>query len=216
MADGALEPGRAAAFSIDGDQGERLVVAVEVRRSQRKRFDGAGIAQRVAGALSELHGLQLDALLLLRPASLPITSSGKVQRRACRRAYGDNALDVLFTWRAGPSKPVTQAQPASGRDALMDVLFRCTTQALRLDPARCNELRERFATATLSMLGLESLAALELCRLLQAECGFDLPLQDLLGPATAAQLVELLHARRLARELSAPTPASAELEEWTL
>jgi hypothetical protein len=99
-------------------------------------------------------------------------------------------------------------------DVLLDVLFRCTADALRLDAQRRAELRDGFSSVNLVAIGLESLAGVELCRLLRVECGVDLPLQDLLGPATVGELVDLLHAQQTLARLR--TSSSQEAEEWLL
>jgi acyl-CoA synthetase (AMP-forming)/AMP-acid ligase II len=56
-------------------------------------------------AVAEEHGLQAYAILLLRAGSIPKTSSGKVQRHACRAAYLDQSLLVVG------GSPMSLSQP---------------------------------------------------------------------------------------------------------
>jgi acyl-CoA synthetase (AMP-forming)/AMP-acid ligase II len=46
----------------------------------------------VCEAVWDNHRLEPDDVLLVRRGSLPKTSSGKVQRRACRLLYTDGSL----------------------------------------------------------------------------------------------------------------------------
>ncbi|MES2948752.1 MAG: type I polyketide synthase [Pseudomonadota bacterium] len=97
----ALEAGYSAAFSVEVGGVERLVVAQEVRRSRRKKFDGADVVEAVRAAIAERHGLALYAFVLLSPASIQITSSGKIQRKACKHNFLNGLFDPLHTWREG-------------------------------------------------------------------------------------------------------------------
>src|SRR5207237_8761685 len=80
----ALQPGSAAAFSVDEAGLERRVVAAEA--VPRRRPDVGTVAEAVRQAVAEEHEADLSAFVLLKPGGLPRTSSGKTQRRACRGA----------------------------------------------------------------------------------------------------------------------------------
>lgn len=84
-----------AAFTVEIGGEEKLVIAQEVERSQRRQIDRDAIETAVLTAVSEQHELQVDALLLLKPGTIPKTSSGKIQRRACRQAFLDNTFDLV-------------------------------------------------------------------------------------------------------------------------
>jgi len=96
----ALQPGATAAFSIDGGDSERLVVVQEVRRAFRKSDDFEGIANTVRLAVAKNHGLRADAVILIMPGTIHKTTSGKIQRGATRQAFTEDALSVLYQWRA--------------------------------------------------------------------------------------------------------------------
>jgi glutamate-1-semialdehyde-2,1-aminomutase len=84
-----------AAFTVEIGGEDKLVIAQEVERSQRRQIDRDAIETAVLAAVSEQHELQVDALLLLKPGTIPKTSSGKIQRRACRQAFLDNTFDLV-------------------------------------------------------------------------------------------------------------------------
>lgn len=113
----ALQPDAGAAFSIDADGGERLVVVQELRR-QARQPEFAEVTGAVRQAVAEAHEVQLDALVLVKPLSVPKTSSGKIQRHACRAGYLDGTLEVVTEWhatrphRASPSGVDSRLAPA--------------------------------------------------------------------------------------------------------
>ena len=90
-----LYPNCAAAFSVDDGTFERLVLLVEVDGRVLRRPGPAAVRDLVSAAVREHHRLAVDDLLLLRRGALAKTSSGKIQRRACRRRYLDGTLAPL-------------------------------------------------------------------------------------------------------------------------
>jgi acyl-CoA synthetase (AMP-forming)/AMP-acid ligase II len=95
----ALRPGCGAAFSIDLGDEERLVVVHEHERlandSPLDLNSVEAIAEAIRRAVAEQHEAQVQQVVLLRAGSIPKTSSGKIQRRACRAALLGGRLDVL-------------------------------------------------------------------------------------------------------------------------
>ena len=82
-----------AAFSVDSGNGEELVLVQELERGAAPPV--AGIAQAVAAAVADQHGLSVRELVLIRPLTLPRTANGKVQRARCRETYLADELAVL-------------------------------------------------------------------------------------------------------------------------
>lgn len=93
-----------AAFSVEVDGEERLMVVQEVERSSWRRLDEDGIIAAIRGAISREFGLQVYGICLLKPGSIPKTSSGKVQRFACREGFVCGGLDVVFGWELAHAK----------------------------------------------------------------------------------------------------------------
>jgi amino acid adenylation domain-containing protein/thioester reductase-like protein len=95
----ALQPGAGAAFSITHGGKEQLVIVQEVTRRNRQP-DVNEVAAAIRQAIAEKHDLQVFAIALIKPMSIPKTSSGKIQRRACRTAFLENSLEVVGQWNA--------------------------------------------------------------------------------------------------------------------
>lgn len=79
--------GFGAAFTIEAEDGAQLVVVQEVERTQRNKIDVKQICTQIRRAVFEVHGLSLKDVLLVKPGEVLKTSSGKVQRSACREKY---------------------------------------------------------------------------------------------------------------------------------
>lgn len=96
-----FDAGFSAAFVMDshGAAGEssditpRIVLVQEVTRNGK--IDYAPIMAGIREAVLIEHGLAIQAIVLVRCGTIPRTSSGKVQRRACRAAFEAGELKVL-------------------------------------------------------------------------------------------------------------------------
>jgi acyl-CoA synthetase (AMP-forming)/AMP-acid ligase II len=106
-------PGGCAVFAAGTDDEPRVTVVCEMRMRHAGRalrpLSEAGAAAdplreiftRIRQALSERHGLAVSTIALVRAAAIPRTTSGKIQRHACRALLLEGALAILAEWRAG-------------------------------------------------------------------------------------------------------------------
>jgi acyl-CoA synthetase (AMP-forming)/AMP-acid ligase II/acyl carrier protein len=157
----AFRPGGAAAFSLDVEDEERLVVVQEVDRHYRD-LDVGEVASAVRQRIADEHELSPYAIVLVRQNGIPKTSSGKVQRQACARAFVEGSLPVTAEWReerstdarelAGNRPPSRKGAPTQ-EDIEAFVSRRLSTQ-LGIPPDEI-DLRQPF-----SALGLDSQRAL--------------------------------------------------------
>jgi acyl-CoA synthetase (AMP-forming)/AMP-acid ligase II len=94
---GALvRPAGGAAFAIERDGEEQLVVVQEMERGLKAANRGA-VIDTIRQAIAREHDLHAFDVLLLKPGAIPKTSSGKIQRAACRAAYLEGTLAALAT-----------------------------------------------------------------------------------------------------------------------
>jgi acyl-CoA synthetase (AMP-forming)/AMP-acid ligase II/alkylation response protein AidB-like acyl-CoA dehydrogenase/acyl carrier protein len=94
-----LRPGCGAAFPLEVGGEERLAVVHEVEGGAD--LDIVALAEKVCRDVSEAHELQVHTLVLIQPKTLPKTSSGKVQRQACRADLLADRLKEVGRWRLG-------------------------------------------------------------------------------------------------------------------
>ncbi len=91
----ALAPGKAVAFSADLDGQESLIIAAELRRSALRMDSLEAVIAAVRVRVVEVFGVSPAEILLLRPASIPRTSSGKFQRMAVRESYLNGSIESV-------------------------------------------------------------------------------------------------------------------------
>ena len=149
-----------AAFSVDVDGEERLVVAAEIVRDLETWDE---LLTTVRQVVSEAHEMELCAFVALKKGGMLKTSSGKLQRSGCRTAFLEDTFDARFIWR----KPVAQSPSHAMREAVErgDSYARWLTEALavRLNlAASAIDLHQPFASYGLtSRLGVELVGDLE-------------------------------------------------------
>ncbi len=98
----ALRISSGAAFTIDFQGYERLVIVQEVERSYLRKLDVQEVVGTIRQAVVAQHGLEVFATVLVKTASIPKTSSGKIRRQACRTAFLAGNLDVVGDWSENP------------------------------------------------------------------------------------------------------------------
>jgi len=196
----ALRPGCGAAFSVDDGGEERLVVAQELRRRWLRKADAETIGREVRRAVAEEHEAQLHELVLIRTGSMPKTTSGKIQRRECRRRYLEGELTVVGRSGAGAAAEcgavgdftgLDHGQPAAvdvGTPDLRRWLTRVAASTLRRDAT------ELDSAQPLTAYGLDSLAAVELSHAVESRLGAPLPLSDLLAGCSLDELATAMTA----------------------
>ena len=90
----ALQPSSAAAFSVQRDGIEQLILTQEVD-GRLNPGDLKEITARISASISETHDLHVDQIILVKPWTIPRTTSGKIQRYLCRAAYVAGTLQTL-------------------------------------------------------------------------------------------------------------------------
>ena len=177
--DAILYPGCGAAFSADFNGEERLVIVQEA--ANRKDNNLAKTIQLIRQKIAEVHELTPCAVVLVRTSTIPKTSSGKIQRHACKAAFLSNSLKAIKEWREGETTgQVSPQAPLESRAAQI-----ITELALKLgaDPAKID------VSHPLTAYGLDSLTAVELAHSLQAEFGIDVKWADLFEGMTIADIL---------------------------
>jgi acyl-CoA synthetase (AMP-forming)/AMP-acid ligase II len=92
----SLRTGCGAAFAVEAAGAERLVIVHEVGFAGKADAAVVGSIQR--GVFADL-GVLADAIVLLRPGSLPKTTSGKIRRQRARTLFLGGELEPLTCWR---------------------------------------------------------------------------------------------------------------------
>lgn len=204
-----IRAGGCACFPIDREGEEHLCVIVEVSLPGGGPDEVASksavdeIVATIRRALVEAHSVAPHAIVLIRPRSLSKTSSGKVQRRACREDYLSGRLAVLGAWvdqggapeegssgcgvtpyscEEAAEAPRAQGRPEELRSRIEDALRRQVARALSLDPERIDR------AAPIASYGLDSLRAMQLVNQIRDHFQVEIPLRSVLEMPTIEQL----------------------------
>ncbi|HEX6287552.1 MAG TPA: amino acid adenylation domain-containing protein, partial [Herpetosiphonaceae bacterium] len=214
----ALRPGCGAAFALNKDCEERLVVVQEVEREHRNTPIDE-MAAAIRKAVADAHELQVYGVVLLKPGGVPKTSSGKIQRSAARQAFladrldtiGSNILEDTATEQIGVElsrASLLAAEPAE-RESLLQAYLR--SQVAHVLGVSLDRVEPHQPTST---LGIDSLMAVELQHTIETQLEVVVPMVSFLEERTLAQLAaELLaqiDAPQVEIELVAATDEGAE------
>ena len=95
----ALRPNHGAAFSVEVNGEEQLVVAHEINRSDLRKLNVEEVIGAIRLAVGEQNMANVFAVVLLKTGSIPKTTSGKIQRRACQKKFLDGSLNAVAQWQ---------------------------------------------------------------------------------------------------------------------
>jgi natural product biosynthesis luciferase-like monooxygenase protein len=98
--DSALGSDRMIAFGIETDGEESIVLVHELTRRAYRSIDTAAVMAAIRRAVVEAHEIDVAAIVLVKPASLPRTTSGKLQRTRARALFLAGELETTAEWRA--------------------------------------------------------------------------------------------------------------------
>jgi fatty-acyl-CoA synthase len=86
-----VRTGNVIAFGVEGRQGaQNIIVVAEAKSSAHEE-----LRREITRQVTESVGIPPKEVILVQPGSVPKTSSGKLQRSACRLQYLADELDVL-------------------------------------------------------------------------------------------------------------------------
>lgn len=91
----ALRVNGGAVVTVEVDGQEKLVIIQEVERNYIRNLEIKEVKRAIAFSVTAQHSLPIYATVLIKPGTLPKTSSGKIQRYLCRQKIMNNELKVL-------------------------------------------------------------------------------------------------------------------------
>ena len=184
----AGRPGRtAAAFLVESGPDPVPVLVLEVHG----RPDEASAA-RIRAAVLARTGLRLGLVALVRPRSVPRTSSGKARRSACRDAFVAGVFadavcsgDAVAT-AGGTTRGSADADAAD--DRARDAATADLAALIHGIVAEVCEIDECQPDDTLAGLGVDSVRAAEAAAVLENALGLTVPLEAVLCAATPREV----------------------------
>lgn len=150
----ALRPNNGAAFSVTLNDQEKLVIVQEVERSSLRKLNASEVIEAIRQAVAQEHDLEVDGVLLLKTASIPKTSSGKIQRSACRAGFLAGNLDEVASWCVNPQNQTKFRHLETEVNALWQQLqtgkLQATDQALSQEKSYSQEAIQAWLISKIS------------------------------------------------------------------
>ena len=233
-----IRPGCVAAFAVDIDGRERVVIVAELERGKREEADVLAAFDAIRKRLATEHEVATEAIVLVRPNSIPKTSSGKIQRHACRRQFSDESLAVIeqyISWlestkeTSSPEPPRLARQRPLGensrghrpdRELPTEVVQTVFDHVQRIAKERAGNLT---LDTNIVELGLDSLERMEIVSSLEEAFGARFPEQVLPTIETCREVTEAIldympleghkhsHSARIVAEI---TPDSYDISQF--
>jgi len=107
-----LRRGCGAAFSIESETGERVVLVYEIEK-KLPESDMSEVMSCIRRALADEYELEVHHVVLVKSGTIPRTSSGKIQRHACRANFESGQLAVVGTSTLGTTEEEQNVEPLS-------------------------------------------------------------------------------------------------------
>lgn len=218
----ALRPGCGAALAIEAAGEERLIVVQEVEH--RKPVDFKEVFESIRQAVALEHELQVYGAVLIEAGTIPKTSSGKIQRHACRLGFFEGSLKEVARSILEESLSEEAEISLSGetlvdisddeerRQRLIDYLQVKVARTLMVDPSLVDTEK------SLIVLGLDSLMALELKNRIESDLKVVLSLKDFLRDYSIANITAQVLEQLKKGEAASTVASTAEhsLTEYPL
>uniref|UniRef100_UPI0023F98BA5 AMP-binding protein n=1 Tax=Pseudomonas viridiflava TaxID=33069 RepID=UPI0023F98BA5 len=109
-----VRKGRIAAFAVAHAGIEGIGIAAEVGRSVQKTLPPEALIKLIRQAVADAFQEAPTVVVLLNPGALPKTSSGKLQRSACRTRLADGSLDSYAVFPESGSRSDHSVLPQAG------------------------------------------------------------------------------------------------------
>lgn len=183
-----LRPGCGAAFSVDMENEEALVIVQEVRNHTTKE-ELSMLAQQIYRRVAEEHGVRLRELLLIPQDHVKKTSSGKIERRACKKAYLDGAFSVLYRqkWSSTMDEETILHEEKTLHEQMIRLIHLYTGQEIK---------EEALAVESFHSLGIDSLQVLQLKFFLEKQLQQPLPMEIFLTDLSIAEIMSKVQQQK--------------------
>ncbi|MEN9869338.1 MAG: hypothetical protein RLZZ171_321, partial [Cyanobacteriota bacterium] len=178
----ALRLGSNAAFTVERENEERLVIVQELEFRAKPNLES--VITAIRQAVTAAHEIEVYGVVLIKPGSIAKTSSGKIQRRATRNQFLEGTLNIVSSSILetqefiGAETKLTrenllQQSPQEAQLLLESYLQTSIARILKKLP------QEIDLTTPLTGLGLDSLKAFELINRIETDLGVTIAIADL-------------------------------------
>ncbi|MBW4666566.1 MAG: amino acid adenylation domain-containing protein [Cyanomargarita calcarea GSE-NOS-MK-12-04C] len=177
----SLRSGANAAFTVEVDNEEKLVIVQELEFRAKPNL--AEVVNSIRQAVTEEYEVLVYAVVLIKPGSIPKTSSGKIQRRTTRAQFESGELNIVTNNILKTSNTIRESTQLQ------------RSQLLNLSPRECQTLLESYLIEQearvlgiapdninleepLTTLGMDSLKVFELKNRLEVDLEVEVSVAD--------------------------------------
>ncbi|AFZ01575.1 non-ribosomal peptide synthetase [Calothrix sp. PCC 6303] len=203
----SLRPGASAAFTVEVSDEEKLVIVQELEFRARPNIEE--VVNAIRQAVTEEHEVLVYAVVLIKPGSIPKTSSGKIQRCTTCTQFENGELNIVSSNILKNKNTTSKSTQLQG------------SQLLSLSPKECQALLESYlieqqgrvlAIASsdihpeepLTSLGLDSLKVFDLKNQIETDLEVEISVTDLFSGMSTRSLVTKILDQVATKELPSP------------
>ncbi|WP_095143824.1 non-ribosomal peptide synthetase [Pseudomonas sp. Irchel s3b6] len=170
-----VRKGRVAAFAVNHQGQDGIGIAAEISRGVQKILAPETLIKAIRQAVAEAFQEVPSVVVLLNPGALPKTSSGKLQRSACRSRQVDGSLDAYAQFPGDDEPAAGEPRSVSALESLIGQIW-------------CDHLHVEHVSADdhFFLLGGNSIAATQVVACLRQALGLELNLRLLFEAPTLA------------------------------
>jgi acyl-CoA synthetase (AMP-forming)/AMP-acid ligase II/acyl carrier protein len=181
-----VRKGRVAAFAVNHNGEEGIGIAAEISRSVQKILPPEALIKAIRQAVAEACQEAPSVVVLLNPGALPKTSSGKLQRSACRNRLADGSLDSYALF---PSVDAASAESTIEVTELEALIGKIWAEQLNVNPVAADD--------HFFLLGGNSIAATQVIARVREELGLELNLRLLFEAPTLSAFAAAVAQQQL-------------------
>ncbi|MCU0532539.1 MAG: amino acid adenylation domain-containing protein [Hydrococcus sp. Prado102] len=205
----SLRSGGGAAFSVEVENEERLVVVQELEFRAKPNLEE--VISAIRQAITREYEVQVYGVVLIKPGSIPKTSSGKIQRRATRSEFLTNRLNIIASSIINTTESEESITRLNRQTLLSLPSLECQTvlesylqelvaQVLKIAPSQINPQQNIIA------LGLDSLKVFELKNRLETDLEIVVPITDFFEDLSIQELATKIFAQLLTADSISSLP----------
>ncbi|GAB4243673.1 MAG: hypothetical protein Kow0049_33330 [Stanieria sp.] len=177
-----------AAFTVEIDKEEKLVIVQELEFRAKPNLEE--VITSIRQAVTETHEIEVYGVVLIKPGSIPKTSSGKIQRRATRNKFLESRLDTVASSVLETQEFVDAENNLIKKEFLQLSPQELLAQYLQSQVARVLKRSPQDINLdhSLTSLGLDSLKVFDLKNQIEADLEVTIAIADLFSGLTTRSL----------------------------
>lgn len=174
-----------AVFSVEAAGEERLVVVQEIERTYMRNLNGEEVYAAIRDAVAGEFDLSVHHIVLIRTGSILKTTSGKIQRRASKKAYLENNLTIVASSELDISDEYRVVSFDPAKDTIEQWLIRWISRKTNINTSDIDPEKSILS------YGLDSIAMVELEREVNKQFGIEIELTDFMERNKIREIVEI-------------------------